>query len=149
MSDPVESTIATRPSLLAKTWQWGVRWRFALGLAAIATVFLLSSIPNARPPRIRGLDKFQHVVEYFLLTLVFLNVTTRGFVHWRWGAYLATGLAAVALAAVDETYQRFVPRRAFDLWDVAFSSLGVLLAMAGALLLRRIVPGLIRTRTRT
>jgi VanZ family protein len=133
-------TQPAQPALAVESWprrllRWCVRWRHGLGLLAVLAVFMLSSIPNTHPPRIRGLDKMQHVGEYFALGLVFLNVATRGYARLRLPALLGTWLAVVAVSLVDETYQRWIPGRSFDLWDVAASATGGLVALGVAVLL--------------
>lgn len=113
---------------------WGGRKRFWLGLLAVLGVFALSSIPNTLPPRVHGLDKVKHVIEYFCVGLVFLNVATRGFTRWRSGALIAAWLALVLLGLVDETYQRLIPGRSFDWKDWLASASGGTLAGATVLL---------------
>lgn len=120
--------------------RWCVRWRLGLGLLMVVTVFALSSIPNRHPPRVHGLDKAQHVVEYFLVGLVFLNVATRGFARVRAGTLLGAWGTLLVVAMLDESYQRWIPGRSFDLWDLAASATGGLVALATALLLRAVVP---------
>jgi len=114
--------------------RWCVRRRALLGLLAVALVFALSSIPNTHPPRFRGLDKAQHIVEYFAVGLLFLNVATRGYTRLRPPALLGAWLGLVALSLLDETYQRWVPGRSFDLWDVTASAGGGLAAVGTVLL---------------
>ena len=128
-----------QPALAAESWprrllRWCVRWRHGLGLLAVLAVFALSSIPNTHPPRIRGLDKAQHIVEYFALALLFLNVATRGYARLRLPALLGAWLAVIAVSVLDETYQRWIPGRSFEPWDVAASAAGGLAALGGVLL---------------
>jgi len=142
MTDPAESVAVLPASPVVRAWQWCVRWRYVLGVLAVVTVFSLSSSPNVRPPRVRGLDKAQHVVEYVLLALVFLNVATRGFVRVRASTLGAAWLTGLAVAVLDETYQRWVPGRRFDPWDAFASSVGVTLAVLAVLVLCLLWPRL-------
>lgn len=142
MTEPAESVAVLPASPLGRAWQWCVRWRYVLGALAVVVVFTLSSIPNVRPPRVRGLDKAQHVVEYALLALVFLHVATRGFVRARASTLGAAWLAGLAVAVLDETYQRWVPGRRFDPWDAFASSVGVTLVVAAVLALSLLWPRL-------
>ena len=125
---------AVDPSWLRRAVRWCVRWRLALGLLAVLAVFLLSSFPNSRPPRIRGLDKAEHIVEYFAVALLFLNVATRGYTRMRPQGLVWAWVAVVALSLLDETFQRWVPGRSFDLWDITAAACGGLVAVGGVML---------------
>jgi VanZ family protein len=131
--------VSPAPSVAAAAWparvlRWAVRWRYALGALAVLMAFALGSIPNAHPPRFRGLDKLEHVAEYFCVGLLFLNVATRGFTRLRPAALFAAWLAVGALSFLDESWQRNIPGRSFDRWDIAASSLGGLIALLAVLL---------------
>jgi VanZ family protein len=133
MGPSVESSVAGAGWPL-RLLRWAGRRRLVLGLLAVATVFALSSIPNTHPPRIHGLDKAQHIVEYFALGLLFLNVATRGLSRVRPLALAGAWLASIAVSLADESYQRWIPGRSFDLWDVAASATGSLAALGTVLL---------------
>jgi len=109
--------------------RWGFRWRYGLSLLAVLTVFAISSIPNSHPPRIRGLDKAQHIVEYFTVGLVLLNLVTRGFTRVHLLAVSLAWLGLIGISLLDESYQRWIPGRSFDKWDVAASATGGLAAV--------------------
>lgn len=143
---------SAEPSAAVESWprragRWCVRWRLGLGLAAVLAVLALSSIPNTLPPRVHGLDKAKHLVEYFAVGLVFLNIATRGFARVRPGAVLLAWGAVLLLALGDETYQRWVPGRSFDGWDVLASATGGLAAVLTVLVLRALAAQPARGRT--
>lgn len=140
------------PSVASDSWiqrilRWCARWRLALGLVAVVTVFSLSSLPNTHPPRFHGLDKAQHLLEYFALGLVFLNVASRGFSRLRPGALVGAWGVLLLVALLDETYQRWIPGRSFDWYDMLASATGGLTAILGVALLRLIVLQPSRERT--
>lgn len=135
-TQPSAAPTAASPSWVRRAVQWCVRWRYGLGLAALLAVFVLSSIPNTQPPRVHGLDKAKHVAEYFAVALLFVNVATRGFVRVRPAPLLAAWAAVLLVALADETYQRWVPGRSFDWWDVIASGTGGLAAIVAIVLLR-------------
>jgi VanZ family protein len=123
-----------RATPLQRLRQGCLRWRYALGALALLAVFALSSIPNSHPPRIRHLDKAEHVVEYFLLALLFLNIATRGYARIGGLRLLGAWLAVLATTVLDESYQRWIPGRSFDLWDMAASGAGGVIAVGTVLL---------------
>ena len=96
-----------------------------------ALIFALSSVSTVPAPPIRAGDKVAHAVLYagfgFVVTRALAGgsgrqVTTRA------------ALAALAICAVyglsDETHQLFVPRRMFDLTDLAADVAGGGLGLA-------------------
>jgi VanZ family protein len=134
--------VRAEPAAVAAPWPYAlarralrlcVQRRHGLVLLALIGVFALSSIPHIQPPRVHGLDKLKHAVEYFLVGLVFLNVATRGFARLHAGRVLGAWLVLLALAVLDESYQRWVPGRSFDWRDVAASATGGLAAVAALL----------------
>lgn len=136
---PTAESSAAGASWPRRAWRWCAQHRMLLGLLAVGLVFALSSIPNKHPPRIRGLDKLQHIAEYFAVTLLFLNATTRGYTRLRPLALLGAWLGIVGLSLLDETYQRWIPGRSFDLWDVAASASGGLAAVGAVLLVHAVL----------
>jgi len=68
------------------------------------------------------------------VALLFLNVATRGYTRMRPSGLAGAWLAVVALSLLDEAYQRWVPGRSFDLWDVAAAASGGLVALGGVML---------------
>ncbi len=60
---------------------------------------------------------------------------------------LLAWLALVGVATLDELYQRWVPGRQFDGWDLAASATGGLLAVVLVLLTRRWALTLVRQRS--
>jgi VanZ family protein len=134
--------VHAEPAAVAAPWPYAlarralrlcVQRRHGLVLLALIGVLALSSIPHTQPPRMHGLDKLKHALEYFLVGLVFLNLATRGFVRLAPGRVLGAWLMLLALAVLDETYQRWVPGRSFDWRDVAASATGGLAAVAAVL----------------
>jgi len=154
------SAPATAGPLWAVCWRHGVRWRLPYALLASGVIFVLSSLPVAFPRGLPGIDKAAHGLAYFLLTLAYLNVATRG-----WGQPGALRvLAALAAAGLyglsDEWHQSFVPGRTFDWADLVADGVGALAAAGLTGLLARLaraagtrpprpaVPGRARTRRR-
>jgi VanZ family protein len=127
--EPPAHTAAVPDPWHRRLLRWAYRWRHGLGLLAVLAVFAISTIPNTHPPRVRGLDKAQHIVEYFLLGLVLLNLATRGFTRVQLRRAALAWLGLVGISLLDETWQRWVPGRSFDRWDVAASAAGGLAAV--------------------
>jgi len=124
-----------------RRWRaWLVRWRYLLALLAVLGVFLISSLPNTRPPLFHGLDKLQHLVEYLLLGLILLNLTTQGFQRVSLRALSLAWSVLVLVGALDEGYQYWIPGRAPDRWDLFASASGGLLAVALVLATRLFRP---------
>jgi len=145
---PSARSHAAPASWPARVLRWCVRWRHGLGAVALVTVFALSSIPNTRPPRFLGIDKAEHVVEYFAVALLFLNVATRGFTRVQPVGLLGAWAGVVLTSLLDETYQRWIPGRSFDLWDTASSALGGLAAVVAVLLAYAVMVRPARRRAR-
>lgn len=95
-------------------------------------VIALSSIPNlSRPPiKILAADKIAHFIEYGIFAWVvfrsFSNIG-RNF-PLRRAFYLSAGFILV-FALFDEYYQRFVPGRHFDVYDLLTDAGGAVLVL--------------------
>ncbi|MDH5753431.1 MAG: VanZ family protein [Deltaproteobacteria bacterium] len=112
---------------------WGLRLlqhRRSLVVVSTLAVFVMSSVPVSRPPRIPGLDKIVHITEYFLVGLSYLNLATSGFRRLPWKTGVTYLLLVVCLGSIDEFYQSFVPRRTSDWRDIIADTIGGLLALA-------------------
>jgi VanZ family protein len=97
-----------------------------------ALIFLVSSIPNLRTPRIRflTLDKVAHFIEY----AVFSFLTFRSFSNFgKWmtptRAMLLSGLFLCLFAALDEYHQSFVRGRTSDVYDLLTDVAGAFLVL--------------------
>ena len=83
-------------------------------------VILFSSVPNLTSPKIRflALDKVAHFVEY----AVFALLAFRSFSKSSWVpprlTYPLCLLFLLVFAAFDEYYQKFIPGRHSDLFDL-------------------------------
>ena len=107
----------------------------------IALIFIGSSIPQLSNEKIGmppGTDKVVHVVEYLVLAVLFF----RGFGVRRLGKSVSVWLLVVAIClavgAVDEYHQRFIPGRDSNLIDFASNALGIAVGtVIGAWRLRR------------
>ena len=97
-----------------------------------AAIIAVSSIPNLKGPTLKlvAFDKVAHLLEY----AVFAWLAIRAFSNMgpRVGVNQAFFLAAlfVSLFAVfDEYYQRFVPGRQFDIFDILIDVCGAMLVL--------------------
>ncbi len=92
----------------------------------------LSSIPHLKGPSIDILaaDKIAHFVEYGLFAILiyrsFSNFTSA---CSPGRAFLLSALFVILFAALDENYQRFVPGRQFDVYDLLTDTLGAILVL--------------------
>lgn len=97
-----------------------------------AAVLAVSSLPGLQPPDVKvvALDKLAHLLEY----AIFSFLTYRSFCRWelRLVSRHAFGFSALFLslfAAFDEIFQRFIPGRSSEVWDVLADLLGALLVL--------------------
>ena len=95
-------------------------------------VIALSSIPNLNPPEIKVLaaDKVLHFIEYGIFALL----AFRSFSNFGNNAPINRALflsaAFLCLFAVfDEYYQRFIPGRHFDIYDIITDVGGAMLVL--------------------
>lgn len=95
-------------------------------------VITLSSIPYlSRPPiRILAADKIAHFIEYGIFAwLVFRSFLNIGPDHRANRAFVFSFLFILVFALFDEYYQRFIPGRHFDLYDLLTDAGGALLVL--------------------
>lgn len=95
-------------------------------------VITLSSIPHLKPPPIRLLatDKVLHFIEYGIFALLaFRSFTRIGSVSQVNRALLGSAVFICIFAVLDEYYQRFVPGRHFDVYDILTDVGGAILVL--------------------
>ena len=110
--------------------------RWSAAVLCAAGIFVLSGIPDLKAPgpEIPGLDKFAHVIEYFIFAsvlwwaLVGSNAVRAG---------LLTVAIAAAYAATDELHQHFVPGRTMSFFDWVSDVTGAVLWVLAALWMAR------------
>ena len=98
-----------------------------------AFIFWLSSAPRAAPPLFRwyGADKLIHLGEYAPLGTLLLRAISGSRISFRSRFHGAAALAVgVAIGALDELFQGFVPTRQVSGWDLLADAAGVLLGLA-------------------
>jgi len=102
------------------------RWLPVVAWAAV--VFTLTSVPNPRVPQVPGGDKVAHAIMYGVLAVL---------AHHAWppekrpmAARLLVLLGIMALAAVDEWHQLFIPGRSADVADWLADSVGASIGLA-------------------
>lgn len=121
-------------------------WRFiiyaTLALVYAAAIFVLSSMPTIPMPpeyyEVPNVDKLLHTLLYFglgiLLCFAFHNASnpkiSERAIHFSL-------LIGILYGIFDEVHQWFVPGRAATLIDVAFNTLGVLIALLAFLIWKR------------
>jgi len=113
-----------------------VKWFFVYHFPVIAyatIIILLSSIPNLNVPQFKFLffDKLIHFLEY----AVFALLTFRSFSHISPNitirrAFILSILFLSLFATLDELYQRFIPGRHSNIYDLIGDILGALLVLA-------------------
>jgi len=124
---PDMSSDTPQPSRLVRFLKYHLPLILYAGL-----ILAVSSIPNLHPPRLRWLpsDKVAHFCEYAILALLafrsFSNIGARTPIL---RAALVSGLFLSLFALLDETYQKMIPGRHFDLMDYAVDLLGGLLVL--------------------
>jgi VanZ family protein len=105
-------------------------------------IFVGSSIPQLTNEKVGlppGADKVVHVIEYAVLAILFC----RGFGVRQLGGSVSVWLLVVAIClavgAIDEYHQRFIPGRESDLLDFSADAAGIAMGTAiGAWLLKRV-----------
>jgi len=109
-------------------------------------LLIATSLPTNALPTLGVSDKFMHLGAFFglgvllNLTLIFQNRYIK--LKLRNGFY--TVFTGSLYAVFDEVHQYFIPGRFFDLLDLAGDLIGLILAVAFVILLKRInnfVPG--------
>jgi VanZ family protein len=128
---------AVRRLSASRLWHHGVRRRWTYAVLGSAVIFTLSSFPLRLPEGVPLIDKWAHLLAYFVLGLAYQNVATRG---WERATprRLAVGYVALAVyGASDELHQAFVPGRFCELADWLADVAGGGLALVASLPLAR------------
>jgi VanZ family protein len=124
---PAESIGAPRESGVERRWwRWGIVFVYALA------IFWASS-RSRFPVPVRFWDKGVHAGVYAVLSLVIVWASVAG--DWRKVGVrhvVGTTLACVAYGWSDEIHQLFVPRRHYDLLDLAADATGAVGAAVAA-----------------
>ena len=95
-------------------------------------IITLSSIPNLKPPPIKVLaaDKLAHFIEYGIFSfLAFKSFSVIGNSSSPNRTFLFAALFVCIFAVIDEYYQRFVPGRYFDIYDILTDLGGALIVL--------------------
>ncbi len=94
-----------------------------------AGIWLLSSIPNLRPPGpyFPHRDKVFHAVQFGLLGYLFARAAMRTWPRHHPRTVWFGALITSAIGLLDEFHQAFVPGRDADAWDWLADSFGGLL----------------------
>jgi len=97
-------------------------------LAYVALIFTLSAQPYLKPPlQFENSDKVMHLLEYGGLGILLLRVV-RSSQPRRGLAAIAALAIGMALGALDEKFQAFIPGRDSSVFDWLADSVGVGLA---------------------
>jgi VanZ family protein len=96
-----------------------------------AAIVWLSLAPIQQPVAVEHGDKLEHFAAYGLLMSVFCLI------YDQWRTRLAYAAGFIAMGIAIEILQGMTDYRTFDLIDMAANAAGVLLILAGALLLSR------------
>lgn len=98
-----------------------------IGMSAVFILFFLRL----------GLAERSHLVEYSVLAIFIFEALSERAIH-REGPkpiWLFSFLLAFGIGIVDECLQAVVPNRVFDIEDIVFNGLAVVMALAGSMLL--------------
>lgn len=110
----------------------GLLWvRIAFSLLCSVAMLLLMWMPVSDPlPEIEFWyeDKWQHLLAYFLLTMIWYWAISR-----RWNRGVTVAIAVTCYSVFLESGQLFIPYRGFELLDLLANFLGCMLAWAVAL----------------
>jgi VanZ family protein len=88
-------------------------------------IFALSSVSNVPTLPMHGSDKAAHAVLYAGLGFLVTRALAGGVGRQVTARAVFAALAICAVYGLsDETHQLFVPRRTFDLWDLAADVVG-------------------------
>lgn len=115
---------------------WNIR-RWLPLIIWIVMIFALSSIPGLSSDDVRlptGFDKLVHFFEYAVFALLFYRGLSYGGVRVRWSIVLIVVASGIAVAALDEMYQSYIPRRDSSMYDLVMDSAGVVVGMLAAVL---------------
>lgn len=118
----------------------GFVWYHLPAIVYAAVIITLSSIPNLKAPQLRFLafDKLAHFGEYAVFSwLAIRSISNLGSRLTANLAFILAILFVSGFAFIDESYQRFIPGRQFDVYDILIDVLGALLVLTLYWLLHR------------
>ena len=107
-------------------------WYHLPFIAYASLIIIISSIPNLKQPQLRFLafDKIAHFVEYSIFAVLtfrsFSNLTAKLTVNH---ALIMSFVFLSVFAVIDEFYQRYIPGRYFDIFDILIDLLGAFLVL--------------------
>ncbi len=109
---------------------WNIR-RWLPLIIWLMMIFGLSSIPGLSPDDVglfrlpAGSDKIVHFIEYAIFAMLYYRGLSYGGVRIRWSIVIIVIMSGIAVAALDEMYQSYIPRRDSSLYDLVLDSAGV------------------------
>lgn len=115
---------------------WNIR-RWLPLIVWIVMIFALSSIPGLSSDDVKlptGFDKLVHFIEYAVFALLYYRGLSYGGVRVRWSIVLIVIASGIAVAALDEMYQSYIPRRDSSLYDLVMDSAGIVTGTLAAVL---------------
>ncbi len=115
---------------------WNIR-RWLPLIVWIVMIFALSSIPGLSSDDVKlptGFDKLVHFIEYAVFALLYYRGLSYGGVRVRWSIVLIVIASGIAVAALDEMYQSYIPRRDSSLYDLVMDSAGIVTRTFAAVL---------------
>ena len=99
---------------------WNIR-RWLPLTVWIVMIFGLSSIPGLPTDEVRfpiGFDKIVHFFEYAVFALLYYRGLSYGGERIRWSLVIVVIISGAAVAALDEMYQSYIPRRDSSVYDL-------------------------------
>ena len=118
---------------------WNIR-RWLPLIIWIVMIFGLSSIPGFSPDDVglvrlpAGFDKIVHFFEYAVFAMLYYRGLSYGGVRIRWSIVIIVIMSGIAVAALDEMYQSYIPRRDSSFFDLVMDSAGVVAGTLAAVL---------------
>lgn len=100
-------------------------------------IFALSSIPGLSSDDVKlptGFDKLVHFIEYAVFALLYYRGLSYGGVRVRWSIVIIVITSGIAVAALDEMYQSYIPRRDSSFYDLVMDSAGIITGTLAAVL---------------
>ncbi len=119
---------------------WNIR-RWLPLIVWIVMIFGMSSIPGLSSDDVRlptGFDKIVHFIEYAVFAMLYYRGLSYGGVRIRWSIVIIVITSGTAVAALDEMYQSYIPRRDSSFFDLVMDSAGVV-AGTLAVVLRHVI----------
>ncbi len=115
---------------------WNIR-RWLPLIVWIVMIFTLSSIPGFSSDDVNlptGFDKIVHFIEYAIFAMLYYRGLSYGGVRIRWSIVIIVITSGIAVAALDEMYQSYIPRRDSSFYDLVMDSAGVVAGTLAAVL---------------